>query len=693
MDNELTVLIHQIVFNVYSTLQDIINSEKISKRQAMYRINKLNNILALNNIELIEILKDSSNSLHISSKTKEWLKTSLEENKSKETYYFNKEERKICIFMVLFFNFEFVSINDLIDILNTSRSSVFKDLKELTSDLSKEKIELIYNRENGYVLKGNEMNIRRKMMQYVISQLIDSKDRLLFNSIIDYYHLDWFDYSYLLINELAKKYNIDFVDDRLAEFIYVFTFLKERIINGINDDKEIFKIVEDGFFDDMKEYHFTTALLKNYEFNELFSKGETYYLTAWILGVSYGDIYEETKDCAFLAEIVEEIILRFETLCGIHYEDGEKIFTQMYSHFRPAYYRIIFRLPIFNPVKEKIKKEYWELYALTKETLRPFYSFADGDFPDDEIAYLTMHFSSIFDGKPNKEILNQKKAILVCGGGIINSLLNRDLKELFPEILFLEPMNYTEFLNSSHDVDLIFIQGIMAENINLNIPTINVSPMMTVREKYELLQTVNVLFSKKNSSKRNIDDLMSIIKKFAYITDENSLRHGLMRYYSLDNLDEYSEDIQFDLVDIIDERLIAKNVHASNWEEAIRNAYKPLLDNDCITEEYIEDTIKAKKLNGPFMVISKGVALPHTRSDAGAKKLALGITILDKPVEFGSINDPVKYLFPLSCINNNDHIKAMAELINLLSNEEFYKALDNYKDKQEIFDYIKSCDV
>ena len=67
------------------------------------------------------------------------------------------------------------------------------------------------------------------MMRQVIYTLADEKNAKLFNTFIDYYHLDSFDYSRLVITELADIHNIRFVDDRLVEFIYIFTFLKARM--------------------------------------------------------------------------------------------------------------------------------------------------------------------------------------------------------------------------------------------------------------------------------------------------------------------------------------------------------------------------------------------------------------------------------------------------------------------------------
>ncbi|MCB6288720.1 PRD domain-containing protein, partial [[Clostridium] scindens] len=94
---------------------------------------------------------------------------------------------------------------------------------------------------------------------------------------------------------------------------------------------------------------------------------------------------------------------------------------QLYSHFRPAYYRLLCRLPIFNPLCDKVREEYRELYQLVEETMKPFHVIFGGDIPAGEIAYLTMHFASIYSDQKAFEIAKQKTALVVCSNGIGSS--------------------------------------------------------------------------------------------------------------------------------------------------------------------------------------------------------------------------------------------------------------------------------
>ena len=148
----------------------------------------------------------------------------------------NKKERQIYMYLMLFMNSEYLSLSDFIDSLGVSRSTVLLDFKELTQMLEERGIRVRNNRTKGYYLIGSEMEIRRMMMKYVIYTLAEEQSAKIFDVFIDDFNLDIFDYSRLVITELAQRHNIRFVEDRLVEFIYIFIFLKARMQSGKNTE-------------------------------------------------------------------------------------------------------------------------------------------------------------------------------------------------------------------------------------------------------------------------------------------------------------------------------------------------------------------------------------------------------------------------------------------------------------------------
>jgi len=153
------------------------------------------------------------------------------------------------------------------------------------------------------------------------------------------------------------------------------------------------------------------------------------------------------------------------------------------------------------------------------------------------------------------------------------------------------------------------------------------------------------------------------------------------------------------LKDLTNEKLIRLNIDAKDWEDAIRQSAQPLIDEGKIKQSYVDDIISGVKEFGPYFVLTKHVAFPHARPESGALENAIGIATLAHPIEFGNKdNDPVKFLFCLSAKDNSQHLSALAELAEMMEDNQFFETLENATSTKEVMDYIllkskggKSC--
>lgn len=690
MDNDVLTLIKFLSNKKYVTIKDIELGINVTRRQATYRIEKLNALLKNEKVPLLVVDSTATKGINIDSKTADVITLLLSNNGQEEFYYMNKKERLIYMYLMLFLNLEYLTLNDFIDSLKVSRSTVLLDFKELIQVLEENEIKIKNNRKRGYYLEGSETEIRRLMMDYVTSIVSEGGRSSLFDTFIDDYRLDIFDYSRLVIIELSKEHGIRFVEDRLIEFIYIFIFLKARMNSGKNTMIESNHLIDTNVMQSMKEYEFTLDLLKNYKNTENITQEDIHYISSWILGISYGDINEDTKDCVLISDIIGKMMTRFETLSGAHYRNTEEIFIQLYSHFRPAYYRLIFKLPIYNPLCDKVKEEYHDLYQLVEETMKPLSAIFGGEIPEGEIAYLAMHFATIYTSdRKESEGERQKIALVVCSNGIgSSSILYNELKGLFPELHFLPPMETERLAEFDGEADIIFTTTYATASLNTNIPVIHVSPIMSIEERYQVTREVYLQMGSTLLKKPNVNVVMDIISKYCEINYQNELYNELLNYFSqIDNIAPTNKVLN--IREMVRPSIIQLGVEADDWEDAVRKAYAPMVKNGYITQNYIEDTIRSVKLIGPYIVITKYVALPHTKPDAGALAPALGITVLKEPIVFGNPdNDPVKYIFSLSAIDNESHLSAMAEFVELLNEKGFFDVLDNGTIR-EIMNYLK----
>ena len=131
------------------------------------------------------------------------------------------------------------------------------------------------------------------------------------------------------------------------------------------------------------------------------------------------------------------------------------------------------------------------------------------------------------------------------------------------------------------------------------------------------------------------------------------------------------KSFQGKIVDVVNKEMIKLDFNAKDWEAAVTEAGNLLLGNDCIETQYITSMVDAVKSIGPYIVIGKGIALPHSRSSDGVKKIGISILRLSNPVVFGHPdNDPVDLVFALSAVDNSSHLRVLSDLAMMLNSEK-----------------------
>ena len=143
------------------------------------------------------------------------------------------------------------------------------------------------------------------------------------------------------------------------------------------------------------------------------------------------------------------------------------------------------------------------------------------------------------------------------------------------------------------------------------------------------------------------------------------------------------------LSDLLTENTIMLKVPVSNWKDAIVKAGELLVKVGAVEPRYIEAMIKFKQKFGPYIVIAPGIALPHARPEDGVKRTCLSLITLKKPVEFGNKdNDPVDLVIAFGAVDNKQHLNVMAQLANLLSNQNEINKIRNAERKRQVLEVI-----
>ena len=125
---------------------------------------------------------------------------------------------------------------------------------------------------------------------------------------------------------------------------------------------------------------------------------------------------------------------------------------------------------------------------------------------------------------------------------------------------------------------------------------------------------------------------------------------------------------------------------ASDWEESVRIAAKPLLEKGFISENYVNSMTNDIKRLGFYIVLREGVAMPHSRPENGVSRTSMSLLKLENPVNYG--DNKVKLIFILAAEDSEKHIEALTGFSELLLDDDEVEALMNAKTMEEVTNII-----
>lgn len=142
---------------------------------------------------------------------------------------------------------------------------------------------------------------------------------------------------------------------------------------------------------------------------------------------------------------------------------------------------------------------------------------------------------------------------------------------------------------------------------------------------------------------------------------------------------------------LITKHAVAAKIQAYSWKEAISEGGKVLVGTGACTPEYISAIIETCEMNGPYFVISKGIAMPHARPEKGGLDDGAALVTLETPVVFEDPeNDPIDILIFISGKTAASHVEdAMCQVADFCDDAENIETLRRMNTSDEILKFLK----
>ncbi|WP_423798093.1 BglG family transcription antiterminator [Neobacillus sp. SAB-20_R2A] len=659
-------------------MTQIMDATQLTKRQISYDLDKVNQWLKEKDLPIIQF--KGVHYIVVPEAVVEYFRDQ-EINHHERNFVFSEEERLAVIYLYVFMRNDTISSVHLTQLLQVSKNTVISDIKKANKMIGSFLVEIRYSRKYGYHLVGTEFDKRALAMHY-ISRLIQVP---YFEELLDYLLKEetkkiGFREVLTILKQIEKQFSLNFVEERLhqlANFLifYYYRLQKKKFVQFHSDEVALLKK------DPMHQVALTLSQLLHLE-NE---QSELCYLTVQFLGLSFEKSSASNYEQDFLFKLCQQLVFDFETKACIVFEKKDEVVHTLYQHFKPAFFRMKYRIPVENPLLHQIKNEHKELYMIVKEILHPIGTLLKITIPEEEIGFITIHFGALLE-RPKQEMPEKKKAIVVCPSGISSSLMvKHQLESLFSEIEVEKTLSLREFQEGQFDhYDLVF----STVKLETKLPCFYVKPIMTPNEKHNLVKEVYHLLFGTQYHDISLKELIQTIGKFTTIYDEEGLKKELSRFifYKKDNV---YKGKQPSLEDLLQAETIQVMEEVFDWKEAIKAAASPLLINGTIETSYVDAMIENIDTLGPYVVIGPEVAIPHARPEKGVNRIGMSFLKLKKPVYFLNNNDyPVRLLFCIAATDNTTHLKALSQLTELLNETKNLELLNELESIDDITSFL-----
>lgn len=126
----------------------------------------------------------------------------------------------------------------------------------------------------------------------------------------------------------------------------------------------------------------------------------------------------------------------------------------------------------------------------------------------------------------------------------------------------------------------------------------------------------------------------------------------------------------------------------TNWEESITIAADPLLKKGFITQSYVQQMIENVNINGSYIVIVPGIAMPHAQNDGSVIKTSISFLKLEKPVVFPG-NKEVTILIVLAAEDSTGHLDLISDISSMLIDDDIMLKLNEVTTEEELMNVIQ----
>ena len=578
--------------------------------------------------------------------------------------YLSSDERILAMVSMLCWSDGYVTVGDFADEFQVSRATVMRDLVKVYEFCAENGLEVERSRGKGTRVTSGESTRRSVLTRAARAYRKSNMPHDSFE-VADY--LNWFSPEDLttiadIIRDAERTTGLS-LDDTAFEAIVIHVALSiKRSQEGIRIEAPLdtSKIEESHAQSEMAD-----LIIEGVDdaFGISLPGEERYYIEVH-MGARSGKIASKLGAGGVGLEFsCIKLIADVSRALGRDLTHDRRLYSRILQHISGSVYRKRVGLLLENPMRDELMSTYGADAAVIEAALCEGKMDRSIPMTEDEVSYILLHFeTAIVTNDPNEP--SRPNVVVVCSTGFGTAeLLAAEVERYFNvNIIANIPAHQAYALQSNMGIDLV----ISTVRLSVNLPCVEVRPILKEEDLKKISQALSEIGFTTKRAEKNVE-----------LDVPRSSAPGPQLVGSR-------------LCDLICDNVVL-DAQASTWQEAVRASGAPLVASGAITSGYVEATVEHIEKMGPYVVISKHVALPHSPNRSGVVRTAMSCVRLAQPVSFGSeLNDPVHYEFMLACADATSHTQALVHLANLLQTRDFLDVLGTAQSPDDIVGYVSA---
>lgn len=600
------------------------------------------------------------------------------------TYKLSKEERKQVAAAMLVGFARYVTLSEMADSLFVSRATLINDLDDIKTFIQESGLKVHSYPNKGLLVEGKESVKRFFLLNLALP--FDGKPE---QQNVAAQHISVQAGNRVIIQKILSEQEAQY-DSYLVDSSYrmILTYLGIMLNRNLQGE-----FVEPCAYISSDKYRMAQDILKyiTQYCSITTTEDEIRMLTILLERSRYMHKQHTRKNSVKIQALSRRFIASISEEIGINLNGDYDFFENLSNHLESVFSAP----PVDYPeqaIIDEVLEDNQDILEAVKNKLPIIQPFIHRTVTETELSYIAIHVCAAIERRKNQEVAI--RVVVACHAGIGTSqLLLERLKQHFNlQIVDVVSAHGVSKL-SKGDADFVIstipLKGCPLDYVVVS-PSLNDNEYIRVGNKIDALRNSRNLPSRVEKKERNAKALIDRIKPEVYeMVPETApelmkkLRRVIRDYFD-QSAEAEAEIFSPYLHHLLPASNIELDVECADWRDAIRRSVQPLVERGYIESRYIDAMIANMEENGPYIVLSKGFAVPHEGLEQGSIKVGMYLIRLKTPVPFGADElDLVEFVCCLSAVDHKTHLKSFFNLVNMLRDNEFKQLLHDCNTPEE----------